>query len=106
MKPIRIRLLRQKGFNFRNASLALNGLQAVRVARPGRWGNPYVVGFDGTPAQCVALFQCRFMERLSNNFGGPTLLKELAKIRGKNLACWSKLDEPCHADVLLELANK
>ncbi len=28
-----------------------------------------------------------------------------AYLRGKNLACWCKLDQPCHADVLLELAN-
>jgi hypothetical protein len=27
-------------------------------------------------------------------------------LRGKNLACWCKLDAPCHCDVLLELANR
>jgi hypothetical protein len=26
-------------------------------------------------------------------------------LKGKNLACWCKLDEPCHADFLLRLAN-
>ena len=30
----------------------------------------------------------------------------ISYLRGKNLACWCKLGEPCHADVLLELANK
>ncbi len=30
---------------------------------------------------------------------------DLAELRGKNLACWCPLDQPCHADVLLELAN-
>jgi hypothetical protein len=30
---------------------------------------------------------------------------DLLPLRGKNLACWCKLGEPCHADVLLELAN-
>jgi hypothetical protein len=34
----------------------------------------------------------------------PTL--DLTELRGKNLACWCPLDQPCHADVLLELANK
>lgn len=24
----------------------------------------------------------------------------------KNLACWCPLDQPCHADVLLEIANR
>jgi len=28
-----------------------------------------------------------------------------AELAGKNLACWCPLDQPCHADVLLELAN-
>lgn len=31
---------------------------------------------------------------------------DFTELKGKNLACWCKLDEPCHADVLLELANK
>lgn len=26
-------------------------------------------------------------------------------LRGLNLACWCPLDRPCHADVLLDLAN-
>jgi hypothetical protein len=29
----------------------------------------------------------------------------MRELRGKNLACWCKPGEPCHADVLLELAN-
>ena len=29
----------------------------------------------------------------------------LSELRGKDLACWCPLDQPCHADVLLELAN-
>ncbi|MGE7207485.1 DUF4326 domain-containing protein [Sphingomonas sp. NPDC019816] len=32
--------------------------------------------------------------------------RRLPELRGKNLACWCPLDQPCHADVLLELANK
>jgi hypothetical protein len=27
-------------------------------------------------------------------------------LRGRDLACWCPLDQPCHADVLLELANR
>lgn len=29
----------------------------------------------------------------------------LSNLRGHDLACWCRLDQPCHADVLLELAN-
>jgi len=32
--------------------------------------------------------------------------EELSALAGKNLACWCPLDQPCHADVLLELANE
>jgi hypothetical protein len=36
----------------------------------------------------------------------PEDLKQpFAPLRGKDLACWCPLDQPCHADVLLELAN-
>jgi hypothetical protein len=34
------------------------------------------------------------------------LLNDLSRLRGHDLACWCPLDQPCHADVLLELANQ
>jgi hypothetical protein len=43
-----------------------------------------------------------FRERIG---GGWDKSLWLADLRGKNLACWCPLDQPCHADVLLELAN-
>jgi hypothetical protein len=33
------------------------------------------------------------------------LLNALPALRGKNLACWCKPRDPCHGDVLLEIAN-
>jgi hypothetical protein len=36
----------------------------------------------------------------------PSLDEIREALAGKNLACWCPLDHPCHADVLLELANK
>lgn len=33
------------------------------------------------------------------------VVRRLPELRGKDLACWCPLDKPCHADVLLELAN-
>ena len=35
----------------------------------------------------------------------PTLTEIRAALRGRDLACWCPLDQPCHADVLLSLAN-
>lgn len=34
------------------------------------------------------------------------ILSSMGELRGKGLACWCKEDEPCHADVLLEIANQ
>jgi hypothetical protein len=31
---------------------------------------------------------------------------DVSELRGKNLMCWCELGTPCHADVLLEVANK
>jgi hypothetical protein len=47
----------------------------------------------------VEVYRDTLIRRLRAN---PTLLDPL---RGKNLACWCPLDQPCHADVLLEFAN-
>ena len=35
----------------------------------------------------------------------PTITEIVAELRGKDLACFCPLDQPCHADVLLEIAN-
>jgi len=34
------------------------------------------------------------------------VLASLHELRGKNLACWCLTSQPCHADLLLELANR
>ena len=34
------------------------------------------------------------------------ILADIGKLRGKDLACWCNLDAPCHADILLEIANR
>lgn len=111
-RPVRLRLSRAKGFRLQAASRALNGLPAVSVARPGRWGNPYKAGPEIntggcripeiTPERAVALFRARWEQALRTWPSARTAIEEL---RGKNLACWCRPDQPCHADVLLELAN-
>ncbi|MDF3308734.1 DUF4326 domain-containing protein [Rhodococcus sp. T2V] len=75
---------------------------AVYVGRPSRWGNPYV----GTSrADAVALFE-DMLRRAPVGDTGRTVYESIRHhLRGKDLVCWCPLDEPCHADVLLELAN-
>ncbi len=70
----------------------------VYVGRPTRWGNPYRTDEHG-PAGAVALYRARVE-------ADPVLLAEIrAQLGGRVLACWCRLDAPCHADVLLQLAN-
>lgn len=40
-----------------------------------------------------------------HNGGYYPHIKNVHEIAGLDLACWCPLDQPCHADVLLELAN-
>jgi hypothetical protein len=117
--PVRLKLSRVRGFNLQAASLAMNGLPAVNVARPTKWGNPHhawrcwyhgpmpelgLPDFDAVTAADadregarIAVAQFRLeAERRPQAF---------AELTAKNLACWCKPDAPCHADVLLALAN-
>lgn len=113
-RPQRIRLSRRKGFDLQAASRALNGLAAVNCARPGPWGNPFVVGIDGTREECVRLHAHLLNGMLAlttkttpeEQQGYREYLKaNIGFLRGKNLACWC-LGDPCHADALLEVANR
>ena len=76
------------------------GLPIVYVSRPSKWGNPYRIGADGNRDQVLK----KYREYLAAT---PSLVEDAKKeLRGKNLACWCKPSEDCHADILLEIANK
>jgi len=92
-KPKRIQRKRTKGFRMPPG--------AVYVGRPTRWGNPYKPGARG-----LSVAEC--LERYRAEIEALTLSGELnpSALRGKDLACWCKPGEPCHADILLEIANR
>lgn len=73
----------------------------VYVGRPTKWGNPW--GIDqtrGSRAEAVRLFQLWLTDRR------PDLCNAVRRdLAGRDLACWCPLDQPCHADVLLAIAN-
>lgn len=94
--PIRLRLSRAKGFDLQKLSRATNGRAAVNVARPSKWGNCYRAGRDGNGVQCALLFRAKAIAEKW----------DLTELRGKNLACWCQPGHACHADVLLDLANR
>lgn len=89
----------------------------VIVCRPGKWGNPFQVAdvldlYDGdkekAAADCVRSYR-RLIEEGTNyqsDDAPPSIELIRRELRGKNLACFCPLGSPCHADVLLEWANK
>lgn len=113
--PVRVQRKRTKGWRMPP--------NTVSVCRPGKWGNPYKVGKRVQD-------QCSLMTCIMSGAVGPREWHENAEIdadqavklyeyhltqygrhlpledlRGKNLACFCPLNQPCHADVLLRLAN-
>lgn len=114
MNPHRVQLSRRKGWRLPPHTIC--------VARPSLWGNPFHVAdvldaYHGNAAEaaadCVRSFRTAlrreaFAKELDNPAAFPwarRIVDALPQLRGKNLACWCALDAPCHADVLLKLAN-
>ena len=103
--PERIQLRRTKGWR-----LPPN---TVVVARPTKWGNPYnwqegveIGGEAWAKGAAVDLFKELITRPAKDDPRKPPTVEEVREqLRGKNLACWCKPNEPCHADVLLRLAN-
>lgn len=88
----------------------------VPVDRRGVWGNPFIVGVHGTRAECVDLYaklaagyiclSTGNVDAQRSTYAWMQRASEDGMLRGANLACWCPLDSPCHADVLLEIANR
>ncbi|MEB3332357.1 MAG: DUF4326 domain-containing protein [Synechococcaceae cyanobacterium] len=84
---------------------------AVRVTRPSRWGNPFRVEQHGL-LDAIRLHRQWLLTgtepiRLGRHIYDPTRVRnELHLLRGKPLACTCPAGQPCHADTLLELANR
>lgn len=95
---------------------------AVYVGRPTKWGNPFLIDEKAAVSNReIAVASFRALVRHAGAWSPiPTKKWPRGKIpmnwttigdvrrelRGKDLACWCPLDQPCHADVLLQLANK
>jgi hypothetical protein len=116
MSQQRIQRRREKGWT--------KPSDAVYVGRPGIFGNPFaptVIPGWATASREYAVedFRAwladpgRFWRNTSGGFetrehsitARDCLMDALPRLRGKTLMCWCPVDQPCHADVLLELAN-
>ena len=126
-RPVRVQRTRKKGGGIPGG--------AVYVGRPSKWGNPFHTHGDGHPMApeiAVSAFRAQFFGPRADGSFFPndhprfrthngkrqmevrelTTVEDIRReLRGKNLACWGPLVDkdghhvPCHADVLLEIAN-
>lgn len=117
-RPKRIQRKRTKGWKMPEGT--------IYVGRPTVWGNPFwhaqkfhgvvkaidlyrqlFLGWNPSVAAGLPTFtsiyqdHCDWLKRLNRQ----PLEAVRSELRGHDLACWCRLDQPCHADVLLELAN-
>lgn len=115
MTPIRVQRKRTKGWRMPE--------NTVYVGRPTVHGNPFKVG-EIYKMDAEGVIGCRtalaFMEGppvfINDNAKAVEMFEEwtrrslftmayIDELKGKNLACFCSLDKPCHADILLKLAN-
>lgn len=115
--PTRIKLSRRAGWR--------KPADAVTVSRPSRWGNPFVIepegdrltvrGPDGALVGSVArddMPQARslsvgaFEDWITRPEQADLVAAALDELAGHDLACWCPLDQPCHAEIWLTIANQ
>lgn len=115
MSPQRIQRKRSKGWRMPEG--------AIYVGRPTRWGNPFLwtsyptiwTSPDGEPfavtdadrrRKAVTAFEEAVRDDIGEITGWPRQVEIRRDLVGRDLACWCPLDQPCHADVLLRIANE
>lgn len=104
MSPQRIQRKRTKGWRMPE--------NTVYVGRGSKWGNPNKIGdpspIDGAPMEdyeAVSEYRANLLFG-HDDFSMPTEEEIRAELAGKDISCWCPPNLPCHADVLLEIANE
>lgn len=83
----------------------------VYIGRGSKWGNPFPVGKPGLLDR-QAIDNTGAVGMFKDMLSDPEMMElsgypdDFSELKGKDLACWCKEGEPCHGDILLELANK
>lgn len=117
MSPVRVQRKRTTGWRMPE--------NTVYVGRGSKWGNPYKIApgkingfyidgeaYPGEPQHWWAPTKQEALGIAVNQYlvacawGAEKRAAIRAQLAGKNLACWCPLGQPCHADVLLEVANR
>ena len=100
MSPQRHQRKRTKGYRLPDG--------VVCVTRPGKWGNPFSDSHTFRLYLQLALLD-GFNPKIKYNPAFERIrwiADNLEQLRGKDLACFCKVGESCHADVLIEFANR
>jgi len=107
-RPRRIQLKRTRGWR--------KPTGVISVCRPSVFGNPFTFSAAEGSGQTRQGAVLAFRDWLSGNPWACgtdlyeakrlAILSRLYELRGRDLACWCPLDTPCHADVLIDLANR
>lgn len=92
IKPVRIQRKRIKGWKMPE--------NTVIVSRGTKWGNPFKIDKFNSREKVLKFYKIMLNKEYS--YWRDIVKKEL---KGKNLACYCKLSDPCHADILLKIAN-
>lgn len=86
-----------KILNAHTVGLHLSG--CVYVGRPTKFGNPFLVGVDGTRDDVIQKYEEWVLQQ-------PELIKAIKlELRGKPLICWCA-PKRCHAEILMCIANE
>lgn len=106
--PERIQRKRTKGWRMPE--------NTVYVGRPSKWGNPFPITRLLSRESSIRLFERLFLgddgdpytprQKFFMSRGLDYPKADVVDLRGKNLACWCPLDQLCHAEMLLEIANE
>jgi hypothetical protein len=91
--PRRFRLSRKKG--------ARKPAGAIVISRPSKWGNPHKIG-RLTREQAIAAYK-RDLYAGKLRF---TLADVKRELKGRDIACWCRLEDACPGDLLMAIANR
>jgi len=97
-KPRRIQRKRVKGWRLPHG--------ATCVAPPGKWGNPFATASEFREVMKVVALG--FVQE-PKSLAWQKILRihqDIEQLRGFDLACFCMLDNECHADTLLDYANR
>jgi hypothetical protein len=84
----------------------------ILISRPSQWGNPFVIGEDGTREDVIRKHKEwldtgeNFRNEKATKERRQWVLRHVGELQGKVLGCWCNQDQACHGDYLIELANK